>query len=38
MAPPFDDYALHVKEALRAAEFVVDADLDPGKSVCTFID
>jgi len=30
VAPPFDEYANHVKDALRAAEFVVDADLDPG--------
>ena len=30
VAPPFDDYANHVKDALRTAEFVVDADLDPG--------
>jgi len=30
VAPPFDDYAVHVKDALRKAEFVVDADLDPG--------
>ena len=35
VAPPFDDYANHVKDALRTAEFVVDADLDPGFTTAT---